>query len=90
MHISDTQSGRGLFYIGCHELSGPREGEPASHHELELSCVLSGEGTYSVEGGAPTAIFCICVPNKVLPIWSFISIRLSFGIPPRAISITVF
>ena len=52
MHISDTQSGRGLFYIGCHELSGPREGEPASHHELELSCVLSGEGTYFVEGVA--------------------------------------
>lgn len=50
MRIDDGKSGRNLFNIGRHELCGPREGEMASHHELELSCVLEGEGTYLVEG----------------------------------------
>lgn len=50
MWIYDSKDGRHLFSLWCHELIGPREGNMAQHHELELSCVLEGEGTYLVEG----------------------------------------
>ncbi len=41
--------GNFLISLGCHYLYGPHVAEMHVHHNLEISCVLSGEGQYHIE-----------------------------------------
>ncbi|MBS1327401.1 MAG: cupin domain-containing protein, partial [Oscillospiraceae bacterium] len=42
------KNGRQLISIDSHVLVGPMAAERHAHHELEISCVPSGYGTYHI------------------------------------------
>lgn len=71
------KNGRQLISIDSHVLVGPMAAERHAHHELEISCVPSGYGTYHINEkfyDIRRATYLSC-PIQIIMDWSWPTAR---------------